>query len=163
MWSKRERKKTSKCKIKILQTQKNYFLAAPLRKNPNWCKGAVLPQPLTKQQTDKCLTYEEHRRKPYNVLLCIFRALALHLHGDLGIEEEASKLFNLFLGKKGGFDPGNLQGAFLNDVPNVEDLIQMNIFLYDRDNVWSNDWKASQEKYWQTFRHCLTITLQQSQ
>ena len=61
------------------------------------CKDAVLPETLLKNHTVNCLTFEKYTRKPYTDNLCLFRALALHLHGNDRLEEETSKLFNLFL------------------------------------------------------------------
>ena len=53
-------------------------------------KNAVLPEPLFGNGTINCLTYGENPRQPYNDNLCIFRALALHLHGTQRLEEETS-------------------------------------------------------------------------
>ena len=61
----------------------------------------------------------------------LFRALALHLHGNEKLEEETCKLFNLYLEKRGGIEPATFQGVCVDDIPLVEDLIQFNIFLYD--------------------------------
>ena len=107
--------------------------AALLREVPMACKDTVLPEPLTKNRTVNCLTYEENARKPYNDNLCLFRALVLHLHGNEGLEEETSKLFTLFLGKNRGTNPASFQGNCLNDILIVEDLVQVNIFPYDID------------------------------
>ena len=57
-------------------------LAALLKDVPMWCKNAVLREPLPKNRTINCLTYEESTRQPYNDNLCVFRALALHMHGN---------------------------------------------------------------------------------
>ena len=57
---------------------------------------AVLPESLLKNQTVNCLTYEQNPKKPYKDNFCLFRALALHLHVIERLEEETSKLFNLF-------------------------------------------------------------------
>ena len=58
------------------------------------CKDAVLPEPLLKKHTINCLTFEENIRQPYNDNLYLFRAVALHLHGNQRLEEERSKAFN---------------------------------------------------------------------
>ena len=73
------------------------FFAALLKDVPMGCKGAILPKPLLKNQTTNCLTFEENKRQPYIDNLCVFRALALHIHGNQRLEEEISKLFNLFI------------------------------------------------------------------
>ena len=109
--------------------------AALLKDIPMGCRDAVLPDPLLKNHTVNCLTFEQNTRQPYNDNLCLFRALALHLHGNEKLEEETCKLFNLYLEKRGGIEPATFQGVCVDDIPLVEDLIQVNIFLYDIDIV----------------------------
>ena len=99
--------------------------AALLKDVPMGCKDAVLPEPLLKNCTINCLTFEEKTRQPYN--LCLFRALALHLHENPRLEEETSKIFNLFLNKMDGLSADQFQGVLLNDIPIVEDLLTLNI------------------------------------
>ena len=84
-----------------------------------------------------CLTFERNTRQPYNDNLCLFRALALYLHGNEKLEEETSKIFNLFLNNSEEGDVSKFQGVHLNDIPKVEDLfnIFLSIFLYDIDFV----------------------------
>ena len=74
--------------------------AALLKDVPIGCKNAVLLEPLLRSGTINCLTCEENRRQPYNDNLCLFCALALQLHGTQRLEEETSKLFNLFIIKR---------------------------------------------------------------
>ena len=109
--------------------------AALLKDIPMGCRDAVLPDPLLKNHSVNCLTFEQNTRQPYNDNLCLFRALALHLHGNEKLEEETCKLFNLYLEKRGGIKPATFQGVCVDDIPLVEDLIQVNIFLYDIDIV----------------------------
>ena len=109
--------------------------AALLKDIPMGCRDAVLPDPLLKNHTVICLTFEQNTRQPYNDNLCLFRALALHLHGNEKLEEETCKLFNLYLEKRGGIEPAPFQGVCMDDILLVEDLIQVNIFLYDID-MW---------------------------
>ena len=71
--------------------------AALLKDVPMGCKNAILPEPVLKNHTINCVTYEEKTRQPYNDNLCLFRALALLLHGTQRLEEETSKLFQLIL------------------------------------------------------------------
>ena len=96
------------------------------------CKDAVLPVPLLKNRTVKCLTFEEIIRQPYNDNLCPFRALALHLHGNQEQERETSKNLNL-ISKKNGLSSNQFQEVHLNDAPIVEDLPTLNTLLYGRD------------------------------
>ena len=99
------------------------------------CKDSVLPEPLLKNQNVNCLTYEQNTKKPYKDDLCLFRALALHLHGNERLEEETSKIFNLFLINCGEADPSKFQGVHMTDITKVEEMLQLNIFLYDIDFV----------------------------
>ena len=102
---------------------------------PIGCKDTVLPEPLLKNHNVNCLTFEKNTRQPYNDNLCLFGALALHLHGNEKLEEETSKIFNLVLKNSEEGDVSKFQGVHLNDIPKVEDLLQLNIFLYDIDIV----------------------------
>ena len=102
------------------------------------CKNAVLPEPLPKNHTINCLTYEENTRQLFDGNLCLFRALALHLHGTQRLEEETSKLFSLFINKVDGLSPNQFHGVHMNDILIVEDLLPLNIVLYDLDIVDGN-------------------------
>ena len=112
--------------------------AALLKDVPMGCKNAVLPEPLLKNHTINCLTYEENTRQPYNDNLCLFRAPALHLHGTQRLEEETSKIFNLFINKMDGLSADQFQVVHMNDIPTVEDLLTLNIVFYDIDIVDGN-------------------------
>ena len=118
-------------------TNLTVFAALP-KDVPMECKNAVLPERLLKNHTINCLTFEESTRQPYNDNLCLFRALALHLHGSQRLEEETSKLFNSFIKKMDGLSADQFQGVHMNDAPFVEDLLTLNILLYDIDNVDEN-------------------------
>ena len=110
--------------------------AALLKDVPMECKNAILPELLLKNHTINCLTFEESTRQPYTTKLCLFRALALHLHGTQRMEEETSKLFNLFINKMLSAD--QFQGVHMNDIPIVEDLLTLNILLIGIDIVDGN-------------------------
>ena len=110
-------------------------LAALLKGVPMGCKNAVLPELLLRNGTINCLKYT---RQPYNDSLCLFRALALHLHGTQGLEEETSKLFILFINKNVGMSPDQFQRDHMNDIPFVEDITFI-IVLYDIDFVEGNN------------------------
>ena len=51
------------------------------------------------------------------------------------LEEETNKLFNLYLQKKDGIEPTSFQGVCMDDIPTVEEISGLNIFLYDVDIV----------------------------
>ena len=130
--------------------------AALLKDVPMGCKDAVLPEPLLKSCTINCLTFEENTRQPYNSNLCPFCALALHLQGNQRLEEETSKLFILFNNKMDGLNPNRFHGVHMNDIPNVEDLLTLNIVLYDIDivdgNIIGELARRSVQKYENTVR-----------
>ena len=48
-----------------------------------------------------------------------------------GTEEETSKMFNIFLEHIGGTDPASFQVICLNDLSIEQDVVSINIFLYD--------------------------------
>ena len=97
------------------------------------CKDTILPEPLLKNHNVNCLTYQKNTLQPYNDNLCLLRALSLHLHVNKKLEEETSKIFNLFHNDIENRDPSKFQGVHMTDIPKVEDLLQLNIFLYDID------------------------------
>ena len=99
------------------------------------CKDTVLPEPFLKNHNVNCLTFKKNTRQRYHDNLWLFRVLALHLHGNDKLEKETSKIFNHFLSDCEDGDPSNFQGVHMNDIPKVEDLLQINIFLYDIDFV----------------------------
>ena len=111
------------------------LFAAQLTIIPMVCKDAALPESLLKNYTVKCLTHEQNTKKPYEKNLCLFRALALHLHGNGRLEEETSKLFSLFLINSTDPDPSKLQGVCIDYIPSVEDIVSINIFIYDIDPI----------------------------
>ena len=132
------------------------IFAALLKDVPMGCKNAVLPEPLLRNGTINCLTYEEITRQPYNDNQCLFRALALHLHGNQRLEEETSKLFNLFINKMDGLSPNQFQGVHVNDIPTVEDMLTLNILLHEIDfadvNIVGELARRSLQKYENTVR-----------
>ena len=111
------------------------LFAALLRDIPMGCKVAVLPESLLRKASIICLTYDEITKKTYKDKLCLFRALALHLHGNERPEEETSKLFNLILVNSTNIDPSKFQGVCMDDNPSVDDIVGINIFIYDIDFI----------------------------
>ena len=88
---------------------------------------AVLPDPILRKSSVKCLSFEETNLKPYNENLCLLRPLGLYLHEKENLKEETSKLFNLLLEKNGGTD--------LEGIAVVENIFKLDILLYDIDVV----------------------------
>ena len=99
------------------------------------CKDSVLTEALLKNQNVNCLAFEKNTGKPYKDNLCLFRAVALLLFGSERLEEETSKMFNLFLNNCGEGDPSKILGVHMTDIRKVEEMLQLNIFLYDFDFV----------------------------
>ena len=149
----RERANT---KWRFYKLTKLTVFAALLKDVPMGCKDVVLPEPLLRNGTINCLTYEENTRQPYNDKLCISRVHALHLHGTQQLEEETSKLFNLFINKMDGLSPNQFQGVHMNNNPTVEDLLTLNIVQYDIDivdgNIVGELARRSVQKYENTVR-----------
>ena len=128
-------KERSNTKWRFFKLTNLTIFAALLRDIPMGCKDAVLPESLLKNHTVNCLTFEKNRRKPYNDNLCLLRALALHLHGNQRLEEKTSKLFNLFLVKSTNPGPSKFQGVCMDDIPSVEVIVGINIFIYGIDLI----------------------------
>ena len=126
-------KERSNTKWRFFKLTNLTISAALLRDIPMGCRDAVLPESLLKNHTVNCLTYEQNTKKPYKDNVCLFRALALHLHGNERLEEETSKLFNLFLVNSTNPEPSKFQGVCMDDNPSVEDIVAINIFIYDID------------------------------
>ena len=99
------------------------------------CKDAVLPECLLKNLPVNCFTYEQNTKTPYKDNLCLMRAIALHLHGNERSAEKTSKLFNLFLINSTNPDPSKFQEVCMDDIPSLEDIVRINIFIYDIDFI----------------------------
>ena len=102
------------------------IFASLLKDVPMGCIDTILPEPLLNNHNVNCLTFEKNTLQPYNDNLCLFKALALHLHGNKKLEEETSKIFNLFLKNSEESDPSKFQGVHLTDIPKVEEMLQLN-------------------------------------
>ena len=99
------------------------------------CKDTVLPEPLLTNGNVNCLTFEKNTLQAYIENLCLFRALALHLHGNKKLEDVTSEIFNVFLNNSKERDPSEFQGVHMTDILKVEDMLQLNISFYDNDFV----------------------------
>ena len=115
---------------------------------PMICKDTVLPKLLLKNRT--VLLYKENTRQANRENLCFSHALVLPLHWDQGLEEETSKIFNLFLSRLDGLNSIQFHRVHMNDPPIVEDLFLLIIFLYNIDILEGNNigllaWRILQE------------------
>ena len=111
------------------------FFASLLKDVPMGCKDTILAEPLLKNHNVNCLTFEKNTRQPSNDNLCLYRALALHLHDNEKLQEETSKIFNFFVNNSEERDPPKFQVVHMTDIPKVEEMLQLNILLYDVDFV----------------------------
>ena len=111
------------------------IFAALLRDLPMGCKDAVLPESLLRNPSVNCPTYEQNTKKTHRDDLCLSRALALNLQGNERLEEETLKFFNLFLVNSTNLDLSNFQGVCMDDIPPVENIVSINIFIYDIDLI----------------------------
>ena len=75
-------KERSNTKWRFFKVTNLTIFAALLRDIPMGCKDAVLPESLLRNPSIYCLTFGRNTRQPYKDNLCLFRALALHLHGN---------------------------------------------------------------------------------
>ena len=96
------------------------------------CRDTVLPDPLLKNRSVRCLIFEEFIR---NDNLFPFRSLALILNENRRLQEENSKIFNLFPEKSGQTDTANVRGVCMQDITAVEDIVHADFFLYDIDTL----------------------------
>ena len=128
-------KERSNTKWRFFKLKNLTIFAALLRDIPMGCKEAVLPESLLRNPSINCLNYEQNTKKTYKDNLCLFRALALHLHGNERLEEETSKSFNLFVVNSRNPDLSKIQGACMDDIICVEDIVGINIFIYDIDLI----------------------------
>ena len=128
-------KERSNTKWRFFKLTNLIIFGALLRDIPMGCKDAVLPESLLRNPSIYCLTYEQNTKKTYKDNLCLFRALALHFHENERLEEETSKLFNLFLVNSTNPDPSKFQGVCMDDIPSVEDIVAINIFINDIDFI----------------------------
>ena len=131
--------------------------AAFLKDVPLGCRDAVLREPLLENLTINCFTFAENTRQPYKDKLCLFWAVALHLHGNQKLEIKISNCFNLFMSWKVGLSLSQFQRVLLNDIPFVEDLLLLNIHFYDVDIVKGNT--ISELHRWSVQKHENTVKL----
>ena len=129
-------KQRSITKWRFFKLTNSTIFAALLRDILMGCKDAVLLESLLNNRTVNCLTYVQNTKKPYKDNLCFFRALALLLHvNDKRLEEETSKLFNLFLINSINPDPSKFKGVCMDDNTSVEGIVGINIFIHDIDLI----------------------------
>ena len=127
-----QKRQNPKWRFKLIT---NVIVFAALLKNiPMGCPNSVLPESLLKNQSVNCLLSNK-AKEPYKDHLCLFRALAMYMngHNDFNdLDSHTSRYFTEFL-TKSGYDPKSFRGVSVEDLPNVEEIVQRNIFIYDFD------------------------------
>ena len=108
------------------------IFAALLNNVPMGCPDSVISEHLLMNNHVNCLVSDRNTKQPYNDNLCLFRALAVHLHGTTSFETSTSKTFNDFL-EKLGCDRKQFRGVLMDNLLIVEDVLEKNIFIYDID------------------------------
>ena len=68
------------------------IIAALLKNIPMGCPDTVLPEPLLKNHSEKCILSDKDKQ-PYKDHLCLFRALTMYLHGHSNLDAHTSQLF----------------------------------------------------------------------
>ena len=130
------------CTRERAETKWNFYkltyvtiFAALLKQVPMGGKDTLTPDALPKNASIKNLIFEQYVRKPIKNNFCLLRSEAFYLRRIERLEQETSKLFNLFIGKTGGTDLENFGGVCKEDIAAVEDIVQADVFLYNYDIV----------------------------
>ena len=105
--------------------------AALLTNIPMGCTDSPLPETLLRNTEVNCLLSNGHD-EPYNDILCLFRAIAIHLFGSVDVELQAIKIFHNFVNAS-GCDPESFTGVSFDQISIIEEQIKQNIFIYDFD------------------------------
>ena len=73
------------------------IFAALLKNVPMGCPDSVILEPVLRKNHVTYLISDQNTKQPYNENLCLFRALAVHLHGTTSLETATSMIFIVFL------------------------------------------------------------------
>ena len=95
------------------------------------CIDAVLPEQLLRHKNMNCLVTDGHG-EIYRIVLCLFRAVAVHLYRSAELKTNAANLFVAFL-HESGHDAIKLRGVSTDHLVFVENVIKHNIYIYDKD------------------------------
>ena len=107
------------------------IFAALLKNIPMGFPNSVLSGPLPKNHSVNCLLSNK-AKEPYKDHLCLFRELAMYMNGHSNLDSHTSRYFTEFK-TKSGYDPKNFCGASVVDLPDVDESVQRNIFIFDFD------------------------------
>ena len=109
----------------------NVTIFAVLLKNNPMGTNSVLPDPLLKNHSVNLL-FSNKEKYPYKDNLCLFHAMARYMNGHNDLDSHTSRYFTEFISNSGK-DPENFRGVSVEDLPVVEEIVQMNISIYDFD------------------------------
>ena len=124
-----QERQNTKWRFKLIT---NVTIFAALLKNiPMGCQDSVLPEPSLRHTQVNCLLSNKDK-EPYKDHLCLFRALAMYMNGQIDIESHTSRYFTDFISKS-GYDPKSFRGVSVEYLPVVEEIVQRIIFIYDFD------------------------------
>ena len=82
--------------LEFLQIHKFYSFGFVTESLSMGCKDTLLPEPFLKNHTVNCVIFEKNTRHSYNDNLCLFRAIAIHLHGKDKLDKGSSIFSILF-------------------------------------------------------------------
>ena len=104
--------------------------AALLKDVPMGCEDSILPEPLLKKQNVKCLTFWKKYKKALQWQSLPLQSSRSAFSWQREIAGRSIQIFNFFLNNYGEGDPSKFQGVHMTDVPKVEEMLQLNFFLY---------------------------------
>ena len=113
--------------------------AALVKVMPTGCTDAVLPELLLRNCTINCLTSGKKTKQPQTDNLCLCWAFALKLQENHWLAEKNLEIFTSSVKRMDGLSPNQFKGVHMNDISVAEDLLTLNILLYDIEIVgWNN-------------------------
>ena len=129
-------KERSNTKWRFFKLTNLTIFAALLRDIPMGCKDAVLPESLLRNHSINCLTFEKKVQK--NLTMTIFASSEHLLSTCMEMRDSGKKHQSYsisFLLTVEILTPSKFQGVCMDDIPSGEDLMGINIFIYDIDLI----------------------------
>ena len=131
----------------MLLYSKTYLWGARMQSYPNFCLKI----------TQSNVSRLKRKRDNHITTTCVFFVLLLSICTVLNDwKKETSKLFNIFITETDGLSADQFQGIHLSDIPFVDDLLTLNIVLYEIDimdcNIIGELARWSLQKYNNTVR-----------
>ena len=102
------------------------IFAALLRDIPMGCKDTVLPESLLRNRSTDCFTNKTPKKHTRTIFVS-----SEHLLSTCMEIRDSRKLFNILLVNSTNPDPSKFQGVCMDDILSVEDIVGINIFIYD--------------------------------